>query len=259
MSPAPARRGRTHPISLLALVVLVGALAMVLRTRSRIPVAPCGPGDDPADPRCAIPVDTGRLTPTPEGRLGPTLHASDVCPDAGYLCAELDTAEAVVVRRWTHHAGTLVVHVPLPPVADRARAQAIQRAATAGIRIWNNHPFPILVDERGTRPADIEVRWAPSLAGTELGVTRTQWSPSAGLKVLSIELVSRSPFTGRVIDPRQIRLTAAHEMGHALGLPHSDDPRDLMYPQNTATSLTAQDFRTLEVLYQLQDGTQIVP
>jgi predicted Zn-dependent protease len=142
---------------------------------------------------------------------------------------------------------------------DDAVARVLQRAATAGVRVWNNHPFPILVDERGTRQADVEIRWTPALPATRLGVTHTEWSPATGLKVRSIELVTRSPGTGRAVDPRQIRLTAAHEMGHALGLPHSDDPRDLMYPENTATSLTAQDFRTLEVLYELDDGTRIVP
>jgi predicted Zn-dependent protease len=77
--------------------------------------------------------------------------------------------------------------------------------------------------------------------------------------VVSIELSTRSPFDpSRLIDPRQVRLTAAHEMGHALGLPHSDASRDVMYPTNTATSLSAQDYRTMESLYGFPDGTEIV-
>ena len=76
--------------------------------------------------------------------------------------------------------------------------------------------------------------------------------------VMSIELVSQDPYRpGRTADPRQVRLTAAHEMGHALGLQHSNARRDVMYPTNTATSLSAQDYRTIEVLYQLEDGTRI--
>jgi predicted Zn-dependent protease len=47
-------------------------------------------------------------------------------------------------------------------------------------------------------------------------------------------------------------------MGHALGLPHSDSPRDVMYPTNSATSLSAQDYRTMESLYRLPDGTEVV-
>ncbi len=60
------------------------------------------------------------------------------------------------------------------------------------------------------------------------------------------------------LDPRDVRLTAAHEMGHALGLGHSANPHDLMYPANTATTLTARDYRAIEALYDFEDGTVIV-
>jgi predicted Zn-dependent protease len=46
-------------------------------------------------------------------------------------------------------------------------------------------------------------------------------------------------------------------MGHALGLPHSDSERDVMYPTNTAHSLTTRDFRTLHALYELPIGALI--
>ncbi len=76
--------------------------------------------------------------------------------------------------------------------------------------------------------------------------------------MLSLDLVTRSPFDPRaVVSPAQLRLTAAHEMGHALGLPHSDSKRDVMYPTNTATALTARDYRTMEALYALPDGAII--
>ncbi|MDA0312848.1 MAG: matrixin family metalloprotease, partial [Gemmatimonadetes bacterium] len=80
-----------------------------------------------------------------------------------------------------------------------------------------------------------------------------------GLEVLGLELATRSPFRPeRVIDGRQILLTAAHEMVHALGLlMHRDNERDVMYPTNTATSLSAQDYKTMEALYALGDGTRI--
>lgn len=193
--------------------------------------------------------------PTPTGLA--TLPSETACRNTGYLCADLETWERIRVQRWRNFTGTLVVHVPTPEIADRGAALKLQRAASAGIRLWNGQPFPILVDERGTRPAHIQVSWVPILSTWQIGLATTQWSPSTGLQVLSLQLVTQSP-SGGPMDPEQVRLVAAHEMGHALGLPHSNQPRDVMFPTNTATSLSARDYRTLEALYDLEDGTEIV-
>jgi hypothetical protein len=127
------------------------------------------------------------------------------------------------------------------------------------VRAWNGQPFAILADLRGDREAHVRVQWSRGLSGPQIGIARTQWSVPSGLTVLGIELATRNPFNpGRTNDARQVQLTAAHEMGHALGLPHSDSERDVMYPTNTASSLSAQDYRTMEALYALPDGTEIV-
>jgi predicted Zn-dependent protease len=146
---------------------------------------------------------------------------------------------------------------------DRDSARNLQRAAVRGFQYWNRKPFELIIDSRTTssEPADITVTWNAGLSGSQLGLTRIDWRVEKGeprFQVLRLILAARNPADLRQeLRPQQVLLTAAHEMGHALGLPHSDSRRDVMYPTNTARSLSTRDFRTLDALYGLPNGAEI--
>lgn len=214
--------------------------------------------DEPVPARVAE-VGDGPV-PAGEAPSPPAISGASVCPSAGYLCADVAGSRTIPVRRWRTVGGPLVVHVPLPELESAARAATLQSAAAAGIRAWNGQPFPIRVDLRSGADAHFSVRWSRTLGGAIVGAARTSWSEAHGLRTLAIDLATRSPFAPDTpLDPERVRLTAAHEMGHALGLPHSDSERDVMYPSNRAASLSARDYRTMEALYALPDGAHIVP
>lgn len=188
--------------------------------------------------------------------LGP-----EVCRGAGYLCSGLGDRGDPRVMRWADGMREIRVRV-LPPAHEPAsRRRAYQSAVINGIRTWTGTPFPIRIlrDERGE--ADFEVRWTSSLGGDQLGVTSTVWrsGPSGtGMEVTALTLATRAPRNAQQhLDPAQVGLTAAHEMGHALGLPHSDSPRDVMYPTNTAARISAADYQTMNALYSLPNGARI--
>jgi hypothetical protein len=238
------RSGGPGPLYTIAGVLVVAGAVGFWRRESAA-------GSTDPDTEAAAPVATA----APEA---PVLPAAEACRNVGYLCSELDTAERIQLRRWTAVTGPVVVHIPRPDFESPSDAARLQQAAAMGLRAWNGQPFEISADLRGDRSPHFAVRWTRTLSGNRIGVASTRWSAPTGLQVVAIELTTRSPFDpSRLIDAEQVRLTAAHEMGHALGLPHSNSPRDVMYPTNTATAMSAQDYRTMESLYALPDGTEI--
>jgi hypothetical protein len=108
---------------------------------------------------------------------------------------------------------------------------------------------------------DITLRWTQSLPDGRLGQARFEWRRDrfrTAFRVVDFALVTRSPFDLlKRLRPRQIELAAAHEMGHALGWPHRDSERDVMFPENTASTLSARDYRSVEALYELPNGALI--
>jgi predicted Zn-dependent protease len=105
------------------------------------------------------------------------------------------------------------------------------------------------------------LEWVFSLGGNRLGEAQKEWSKVGSevrVKIPSLSLVTHHPSNPKIeLTPDQILLVAAHEMGHALGLPHSDNERDLMYPMNTAWRPTSRDYRTMEAVYQTPNGALI--
>ena len=191
-----------------------------------------------------------------------TLNSASVCVDVGYLCAELETTGSQRILRWPADTGRLRIRIPPPPGVAPDRARALQSAVVRGIQYWQRRPFELVIDTHPTPSgqADIEISWGRELSGSQLGLTRTLWSLEKGepkFEILGLTLAMRSPNSNYQISPEQLLLTAAHEMGHALGLPHSDSERDVMYPTNTARSLSTRDFRTLGALYRLPNGALI--
>ncbi|MEM7417091.1 MAG: matrixin family metalloprotease [Gemmatimonadota bacterium] len=245
------RLGKPGPLGLVAAALIMGGGG-----KAWLDGRPADPHPDRCDPvREECPELPGAPRPPAPP---PGIAAGDFCVNVGYLCADLDSRSEVQLRRWKDHEGTIVVHIPLPEGEEPTVARGLQRAAAQGIQVWDNQPFPILADLRGDRNPHFAVEWKRGMGGNRIGVARTRWTAAFGIEVDVIELSTRYPGQEwTAAESHQVRLTAAHEMGHALGLGHSDQPRDVMYPTNTATSMSSRDYRSIEVLYDTPDGTVI--
>lgn len=203
--------------------------------------------------------------------LDSTLSRRQACSSAGYLCSGRDRFQ---VRRWALERGRLRVRVPPPPVEDRDERRRLHDAAVAGILQWDGHPFPLQID-RGRfprRPWDIQFYWVPRTAfgdfggsgGNHAGVAYSEWSEQGGKPEFSVHGISTVAFRddGRgnpvPAETQHVVSVSAHEMGHALGLPHSDQPTDVMTPSTaTLPDASIRDLRTVHALYGLPNGARV--
>lgn len=210
---------------------------------------------------CLTLSQSSTIDPSPES-LEPVLALGEVCLDVGYLCADAERSGSMRLLRWPEDQSVIRVLVPVPGGLPSSLARNLQRAAVRGIQSWDRHPIPLLIR---TRPSgedfDVTIEWARVVEEARLGRAQVEWrrlGSDVDFRVVGFTVATHYPGTPQVeMTPEQIELVAAHEMGHALGLPHSDDPRDVMFPSNTAHRLTSRDFRTMEALYRFPNGAEI--
>lgn len=257
--------GSVSPTSFLLGIAFIAVVATSIRNHRTSP-----PGSSDEEVEC--PYDNLRLcfVLSEEVRASGTdmleinLPAREVCVNVGYLCADVEEQGVTKIHRWPDDTETLTVRVPLPDFESRAKAAELQRAAVRGIQAWQGHPFGLAIQtgSGGGQAADIEIVWSQTLDERQIGVARTRWSWKAGkphFEVLGLRLTTRAPSRPeRHLTERQVSLVAAHEMGHALGLPHSDATTDVMYPTNTANRLSTRDYRTMQAFYDLPNGAEIL-
>ena len=113
--------------------------------------------------------------------------------------------------------------------------------------------FTFVVDRAD---ADVTVEWIDRFdVGNRLGHTRVIYDQYHWLKPGAVITLATSFPTGQVVRNDLLRGIAVHEVGHLLGLPHSADSADVMFPRLYSYQMSRQDVATIRVVYSIPAGS----
>jgi len=105
--------------------------------------------------------------------------------------------------------------------------------------------------------ADISIRWIdrfPEGDGQRIGVTERMQGSDYLIARARIDVAMRDS-AGRRLAPIIVGGIIRHEVGHALGLNHSNDSSSVMYREAATTVIGASDRATLRTLYLVPAGS----
>lgn len=174
---------------------------------------------------------------------------------ATYLPSMLPQVDSAI-RRWPDDR----FRRPLRIAVVRGRVPGFHEefagAVAWAVNRWNVLGLPVQFDFRGadTTGADITVAWVPMLDSGRTGKADITWDQRQYIRRAAVSLATHAP-DGRLLNNGEMTALALHELGHALGLAHSTDPHDALYPMTRAGELSARDEATVKLLYELPIGS----
>jgi hypothetical protein len=171
-----------------------------------------------------------------------------------YLGEMLEASADSTLRRWENRT-TWPIRVWLAPTHAANFQPAFLDAIRAAFGLWTEARVPVRFDfTADSATAEVTVKWRIQFEIERTGQTDVTWDENGNIKSATITLATFDP-KGRPMDTDDIRVVATHEVGHLLGLDHSKDSTDIMFPTAKVRELSDRDARTVLLLYQLTPGS----
>jgi Matrixin len=171
-----------------------------------------------------------------------------------YLADMLAASEDSMLRRWESRGNNPIRVYFAPTYAANFKPVFLDAIRTA-FGEWTNSGVPVRFDFNGdSTNAEVTVRWRIQFEIERTGQTDVTWDENGHIQSAVITLATFDP-KGRPMEADDIRVVTSHEVGHLLGLDHSRDSTDIMFPTAKVRAMSERDVRTVLLLYQLSPGS----